>query len=67
MSRPEEPTEEDKRLLDMEVEEPENKGSMPAKTKPDEQPPSPRRRSRSRSPPRNSLPAPTNTINNNNK
>ena len=41
MSRPEEPTEEDKRLLDMEVEEPENKGSMPVTTKPDEQPPSP--------------------------
>ena len=68
MSRPEEPTEEDKRLLDMEVDEPGNKGSMPAaKTKPDEQPPSPHRRSRSRSPPRNSLPAPTNTNNNNNK
>ena len=60
MSKPEEPTEEDKRLLDMEVEELGNKAEdMPAK-KNDERPP----RSRSRSPPKDSLPAPP--INNNN-
>ena len=62
MSKPEEPTEEDKRLLHMEVEELGNKaGDMPAKKK-DEQPP----RSRSHSPPKDSLPAPP-TNNNNNK
>ena len=62
MSKPEEPTEEDKRLLDMEVEELGNKaGDTPAKKK-DERPP----RSRSRSPPKDSLPAPP-TNNNNNK
>ena len=62
MSKSEEPTEEDKRLLDMEVEELGNKaGDTPAKTK-DERPP----RSRSRSAPKDSLPAPPTNNNNNN-
>ena len=62
MSKPEEPSEKDKHLLDMEVEELGNKArDTPAKKK-DEQPP----RSRSRSPPKDPLPAPP-TNNNNNK
>ena len=62
MSKPQEPTEEDKCLLDMEVEELENKvGDMPAKKNDERQP-----RSRLRSPPKDSLPPPP-TNNNNNK
>ena len=58
MSKPQEPTEEDKRLLDMEVEE---LGDTPAKKNVERQP-----RSRSRSPPKDSQPPPP-TNNNNNK